>query len=116
MSTWNMGSEPHSDGSRDVIMAFQNNDANGQVAGTLTFKNTAYSVDGNWAAAGSVTGRNYSAFALWGSDNQGATQYVAATGTLDDSSGSLKAIQLNLIRVSTGDDRQFGWDGVLLPM
>ena len=116
MSNWNLGSEPNGDGSRDVVIAFQNDDSNGQMAGTLQFKGDTYYVNGNWAASGSIPGRNYSAFALWGSDRQGATQYVAATGTMAGSGYAPDAIQLNLIRVSTGDDEQYGWDGKLLPM
>src|SRR5678816_4516041 len=109
MSNWNLGSAPHPDGSRDVAIAFVNNDAIGQVTGTLTFMGHAFSVNGNWAAAGSVPGRQFSAFALWGTDQQGATQYVAACGTLTGGAQP-DAIQLNLIRVSTIDGTQYGWD------
>ncbi len=116
MSNWNLGSPPHSDGSRDVVIAFVNNDAIGQVTGTLTFMGHAFAVNGNWAASGSVPGRNFSAFALWGSDNQGATQYVSACGTMVGPGGAPQSIQLNLIRVSTIDGEQYGWDGKLLPM
>jgi hypothetical protein len=116
MSNWNLGSALNSDGSRDVIVSFQNDDANGQMAGTLQFQGTSYSINGNWAASGSVPGRNYSAFALWGSDGQSATQYVAATGTMAGPGDDPQSIDLNLIRASTGDDEQYGWDGKLLPM
>lgn len=116
MSIWNLGSEVNSDGSRDVVIAFANNDANGQMSGTLQFKGDTYQINGNWAASGSVPGRNYSAFALWGSNQQGATQYVAATGTMQGPGSAPKRIDLNLIRVSTADDQQYGWDGKLLPM
>ena len=116
MSNWTMGSKPHQDGSRDVAIAFANNDANGAMSGTLTFEGDTYYINGNWAASGSVPGRNYSAFALWGSDQQGATQYVAAAGTMDGPGSYPASIQLNLVRTSTGNDQQYGWDGVLLPM
>lgn len=116
MSNWNLGSKPYPDGSRDVVIAFQNNDANGQMSGTLQFKGDTYHVNGNWAASGSVPGRNYSAFALWGSNQQGATVYVAAAGTMVGPGGSPQEIVLNLIRASTADDEQYGWDGLLLPM
>ena len=116
MSNWNMGSELNSDGSRDVVIAFQNDDSNGQMAGTLQFQGDTYYINGNWAASGSIAGRNYSAFALWGSDQQSATQYVAAAGTMAGPGGSPQSIDLNLIRASTGDDEQYGWDGKLLPI
>lgn len=116
MSNWNLGSEQHPDGSRDVIIDFQNDDSNGQMSGTLQFQGDTYHVNGNWAASGSVPGRNYSAFALWGSDQQGATQYVAAAGTMAGPGDSPQSIDLNLIRASTGDDEQYGWDGELLPI
>lgn len=116
MSNWNMGSKAHPDGSRDVIINFQNDDANGQMSGTLQFQGDTYYVNGNWAASGSVPGRNYSAFALWGTDQQGATQYVAAAGTMAGPGTAPQSIDLNLIRASTGDDEQYGWDGELLPL
>jgi hypothetical protein len=116
MSNWNMGSEQHPDGSRDVVIAFVNDDANGQVGGTLTFQGRTFYVNGNWAASGSIPGRNYSAFALWGTDQQAATEYVAATGTVNGPGPAPVRIDLNLIRVSTGDDSQYGWDGTLLPL
>lgn len=116
MSNWNLGSAQHPDGSRDVVIAFVNNDAIGEVTGTLTFQGHTFYVNGNWAAAGSVPGRQYSAFALWGSDQQGATEYVSACGTMVGPGGAPQSIQLNLIRVSTGDGQQYGWDGKLLPL
>jgi len=111
-----MGSAPHPDGSRDVVIVFQNDDSNGAMAGTLTFEGGTFGISGNWAASGSISGRNYSAFALYGSNGQAATQYIAATGTMAGPGPSPQSIQLNLIRVSTGDDLQYGWDGKLLPM
>lgn len=97
MSTWNLGSEQNPDGSRDVTIAFSNDDSNGQMSGTLP-------------------GRNYSAFALWGSNQQGATVYVAAAGTMVGPGTAPQSIDLNLIRASTIDDEQYGWDGKLLPI
>lgn len=116
MSYWNLGSELNSDGSRDVIIAFQNDDANGQMLGTLQFQGDTYYVNGNWAASGSVPGRNYSAFALWGTNQQGATVYVAVAGTMTGPGDSPQSIDMNLIRASTADDEQYGWDGKLLPI
>ena len=116
MSNWNLGSEPHPDGSRDVVVNFQNDDSIGKMTGTLHFKGDAYSVNGNWAASGSLPGRNFSAFALWGSNGQDATVYVAAAGTMTGPGTAPQRIDLNLIRASTTDDEQYGWDGKLLPI
>jgi len=115
MSNWNLASEEEEGGVRDVVIAFVNDDSTGQVGGTLTFMGQTFYVNGNWAASGSIPGRNYSAFALWGSDQQAATEYVAATGTMDGPGSAPLSIDLNLIRVSTGDDEQYGWDGKLIP-
>ncbi len=116
MSNWVLGSEEHSDGTRDVTIDFQNNDAIGQVSGTMTVMGTTYYVNGNWAASGSIPGRNHSAFALWASDQQAATVYLAVAGTMDGPGYAPEDIDLNLIRVSTGDDEQYGWSGRLYPM
>lgn len=116
MSHWKMGSEPHTDGSRDVTIDFTNNDSIGKVGGTMTFKGTTYYVDGNWAAEGSIPGRNHSAFALWATDQQAATVYLAVAGTMDGPGSAPIDIHMNLIRASTGDDQQYGWSGKLTPM
>lgn len=116
MSNWEMGSKPYHDGSRDVIINFLNDDATGTVGGQLWFKGMLYTVHGSWAASGSVPGRNVSAFALWGSDSAGATDYVAATGTMDGPGNLPTSIQLNLIRVETTNGQQYGWDGLLMPI
>jgi len=116
MSNWNLGSEKNADGSRDVVVSFQNDDMNGHMAGKLLFKGDAYAINGSWSASGSVPGRNYSAFALWGSNGQAATVYIAAAGTMVGPGDAPKSIDLNLIRTSSATDQQYGWDGELLPM
>lgn len=116
MSNWEMGSKPYHDGSRDVIINFVNDDATGVVGGQLWFKGMLYNVHGSWAASGSMPGRNVSAFAIWGSDGAAATDYVAATGTMDGPGNSPQSIAINLIRVETTNGQQYGWDGDLLPI
>lgn len=116
MSNWELGSKPYSDGSRDVAINFLTDDATGAVTGQLWFKKMLFTVGGNWAAAGSVPGRNYSAFAIWGADSAGATDYVAATGIMTGPGNAPQSIDLNLIRVETGNGSQYGWDGQLLPV
>lgn len=113
MENWELGSKPYHDGTRDVKMNLFADDSNGALTGQVWFKNMLYSIGGNWAAAGSVAGRNVSAFALWGSDGVAATDYIAATATFDGMGASPTSAQLNLIRVRTSDGQQFGWDGEL---
>lgn len=116
MSHWVLGSEKHSDGTRDVMIDFSNDDSNGAMSGTLVLDGRTYYINGNWAASGSLPGRQYSAFALWGSDQQDATVYISAVGTMIGPGGAPESILINVNRASTGDDEQFAWDGELLPM
>jgi len=113
MSNWELGSKPFKDGTREVTINFLNDDANGAVGGQLWFKGTLYTVHGSWAASGSVPGRNVSSFALWGSDSAGATDYVAACGTMNGQGSTPISIQMSLTRVESGNGQQYGWDGVL---
>lgn len=116
MSHWVMGSEPHSDGTRDVTINFNNDDSNGQMQGVVTFEGAEFSIHGNWAASGSLPGRNASAFGLSGSNQVDATIYIAAVGTMQGPGGAPESITLNLNRASSGDGEQYGWDGILKPM
>jgi hypothetical protein len=116
MSNWEMGSKPYSDGTRDVLINFLTDDTTGAIQGMLRFKGMVFTVHGNWAASGSVPGRNVSSFALWGSDSAAATDYVAATGTMKGAGNNPQSIALNLLRVESGSGQQYGWDGQLLPV
>ena len=116
MSTWNMGSKPYTDGTRDLVINFTNDDSNGQMTGTLTFKKEVFTINGDWAAEGSVPGRNYSAFGLSGSDQSKPTVYVAAVGTMVGPGVSPDSILINLVRSSTDNGQQYGWDGELTPL
>ena len=113
MSNWEMGSKPFHDGTRDVKLDFLTDDAKGTIGGQLWFKNMLYTVNGSWAALRSVPGRNVSSFALLGGDSAGETDHVAAAGTMDGPGSLPVAIQLNLIRVESGNGQRFGWDGEL---
>ncbi len=116
MSNWEMGSKPHDGGERDVKINFLTDDSTGAIGGQLWFKDMLYTVNGSWAAAGSVPGRNNSAFALWGADSAAATDFVAAAGTMEGPGGAPVSIQLNLVRARSSDGQQFGWSGVLQPL
>jgi hypothetical protein len=116
MENWELGSKPFKDGTQDIKANLMADENNGGLTGQLWFKGMLYTIGGNWAAAGSVAGRNVSAFALWGSDGVAATDYIAATGTFAGTGMSPTSAQLNLIRVRTSDGQQFGWDGELRPL
>lgn len=116
MSNWEMGSKADAGGIREVKTNFLNDDNTGKVGGTVWFKGEPFTVAGQWAAAGSVPGRNSSSIAFWGVDSAGI-DYIAAAGTVDlGSGGTPNSIQLNLIRVQDSTGQQYGWDGVLLPI
>lgn len=116
MSNWALGSKPHDDGKRDVMIYFQSDDATGRLNGWMRFKGKTYIVEGVWAAAGSVPGRNHSILMATANDQQAAPVFLAMAGTIDDGPGAPAQIELNLIRASSVDDLQYGWNGVLLPM
>ncbi len=116
MSNWEMGSKPYTDGTRDVLINFLTDDATGAIQGMLRFKGMVFAVHGSWAAAGSVPGRNVSAFALWGADTAAATDFVAATGTLQGPGSKPTSMAINLLRVESGNGQQYGWDGELKPV
>ncbi|MEO1044032.1 MAG: hypothetical protein AAFX04_01175 [Pseudomonadota bacterium] len=115
MGVWKLGSKPYDDGSRDVILAVNATGA-GPVTGTLTFKQVEYTANGDWAASGSVPGRNYSAFYVGGSDNQSAPEFIVAAGTMKGSGADPDSISINIVRTDSTDGLQYGWDGELLPM
>lgn len=116
MSNWEMGSKVFHDGTRDVTINFVNDDSNGNVSGNLTLQGVPFAVTGNWAASGSVPGRNHSAFAVWGYNQSGPTEYIAAAGIMIGPGDAPTSIDMNLFRVDTGKGRQFVWDGLLLPV
>ncbi len=116
MLNWEMKSKGGAGGISDVKTNFLNDDSTGTVGGTVWFKGEPYTVAGQWAAAGSVPGRNGSSIAFWGVDSRGI-DYIAAAGTVDQNgSGTPNSIQLNLIRVQDSNGQQYGWDGVLVPI
>ena len=92
-----------------------NAEGSGVVGGTITFHGVQYAVSGVWAAAGSVPGRNYSAFAVQGGDGQSAPEFIAAAGTMKGPGNAPDSVSINLIRTDSTDGLQYGWDGTLVP-
>ena len=113
MTAWSFWTPLYPDGSRDVLLELQSDDATGNLQGALTFKGDKFNVNGSWAAAGSEPDRNFNALALHGTDLASGTSLIAATGTFATLADGTQQMQLNSLRVSTKTDRQFAWDGVL---
>lgn len=116
MSVWKMCSKKYDDGTCQLMIDFNNQDATGAMSGTLTFEDQVFNITGNWAASGSVPGRHASAFGLYGVNQQDATSYVAVTGTMVGPGNAPESIAMNLIRAKSSDGDQYGWSGTLLPM
>ncbi len=98
-----------------AVEIYVNAAGDGLVTGMVEFEHKSYTVTGQWAAAGSVKGRNYSAFTLSGSDGRSAPEFIAAAGTMKGPGNAPETISLNLIRTDSTDGLQYGWDGELKP-
>ncbi|MCK0127449.1 hypothetical protein [Erythrobacter sp. F6033] len=106
---WNMKS---ADGETSIGVSAS---GTGEMSGTLVFQEVAYEVTGEWAASGSVPGRDYSAFYLGGGNSKSAPEFIAAAGTMKGPGSAPESIALNLIRTDSHTGLQYGWDGELLP-
>ena len=113
MTTWCFWTPLYPDGSRDVLLELNSDDAAGNLQGGLTFMGDKFAVTGTWAAAGSEADRNFNALALRSADLASGTVFIAATGTFAGMADGSQQMQLNTLRVSTRNDRQYGWDGTL---
>ena len=109
MGNWVLKSE---DGEAEIDFSAV---GNGSVSGTLTFQSVVYDVVGQWAAADSVPGRNYSAFAVWASYRESAPEFVAAAGTMAGPGSAPESVAMNLIRTDSTDGLPYGWSGTLKP-
>lgn len=113
MAVFNFHSKPNDDGSSDIVLVLTGDDATGNLSGTYTYKGDVFKVTGAWAAAGSVADRNFNAMSFSGADSTSGTVFVAATGTFASNISGGMNMQFNALRVSTQNDRQYGWDGDL---
>jgi hypothetical protein len=101
---------------RDVVIDIQTDDSVGSMQGTIVFQGVTFTVTGQWAASGSVPGRNASAFRLSGSDGEVAPVYIAAAGIMIGPGPSPKSINMDISRASTTDGTLFDWGGTLTPI
>ena len=113
MTSWNLASADHA-----VSLSLQLTGSQTEVlTGTITFGGIQYGVAGGWAASGSVTGRNYSAFALSGSANgpNGAPNFIAATGIMSGFAAAPTQIDIQADISSSGNGTVVHYGGVLVP-
>ncbi len=113
MTSFSYSTHPNEDGSFDAKLDLDGDPSNGNLHGTFTFKGDPFQVTGSWAAAGSVADRNFNALSFSGADSASGTVLTAATGTFVQMPDGTSQMQLNCLRVSTNNDHQYGWDGML---
>lgn len=109
---WNLAS---ADG--DVILATSADD-NGGMSGTLTVDGTNFAVTGNWAASGSLPGRNASVFFVSGEHDIGPSlpDYLGASGNMAGPGNWPQSIQIAGSSCSTNDGVVHPFDTTLLPV
>jgi len=109
--SWNLASA-----GRTVVV---NLDAsgNGALTGVLTYNGTQYPVTGAWAAAGSIAGRNASAFSLSGRTQtpQDIPDFIAASGVMIGSGDAPQSIEIRLGVSSSSTGSLIHDDAVLTP-
>lgn len=89
----------------------------GAVTGTLTVGKD-FNVHGEWAAAGSVAGRNASAFEVLGTSevSPGASDLLAAAGTMTGSGAWPQKVDISGSVASISNTNNDSFQGTLLPM
>jgi hypothetical protein len=112
MGLWDFASKAEDDHSQEMVTALQENDANGALSGTVTFRKRVFSVTGQWAAKGSVPGRNASVFWFGGSTSDAAPCFLVASGDLDNST-SPATMAITVTTANAGDGDDWGYNGIL---
>jgi len=104
--------------SSDRTMALDLNAAdNGALNGTLTYTGAGYNVAGGWDAAGSVPGRNYSAFSLSGRTPSlpDVPNWISAGGIVTGPGTAPTQINIQADVSSSSDGSLKHYEGVLVP-
>jgi hypothetical protein len=112
MGDWKFASTPDDDGTVLITVTLSEDDADGAITGTVIFRQSSYTVKGEWAAAGSVSGRKASVFWFGGSCEAVATQFLVAAGDLG-MHGTQQFMNISVVTASSGDGRDFGYNGQL---
>ena len=111
MTSWNLASADRLV-ALDLVLSGSETEI---LTGTIEVEGTTYGVAGSWAASGSVPGRNYSAFAVWGSTSESATRYVAAAGIMLGLAGAPTQIDIQVGVSSSADGTLSRHSATLLP-
>lgn len=112
MTQWQFTSEPDQDGNVTLLVTLTSDDSTGNWNGTAKFRGVPYAVSGQWAAAGSVPGRNDSVF-WFGGGNADASAFIVAAGDLILSSHP-NEMQIAVTTASAGDGRDYGYNDKLV--
>jgi hypothetical protein len=88
----------------------------GPVNGTLTYRGSSCQVAGGWAASFSVTGRNFSAFAVTGHTPDPGPIFVAASGIMTGPGDKPENIDIQVTLTSCGDGSVTRVRQTLLPI
>lgn len=113
MSTWKYASKPEDDGTVEITVNLQSDDSTGALTGTVDFRKSTYSVNGNWAAAGSVPGRKTSIFWFGGGCEAVATHYLVAAGDLGTHASGGAYMNIAVVTANSADGQDFGYNGQL---
>lgn len=108
MGVWNYASKPEQDGSIELKLSLNEIDSNGALSGTALFRSVSYNVTGQWAAAGSVPGRNASVF-WFGGANGDISAFLVAAGDIKYS-GDPRYMDITVITASAGDGDDYGFN------
>jgi UDP-2,3-diacylglucosamine pyrophosphatase LpxH len=90
---------------------------NGAMNGTLTYQGISYDVAGGWDAAGSIPGRNYSAFSVSGRTPgpPDVPNWIAAAGIMTGPGNAPSRIDIRVGVSSAADGTLVRYSGVLFP-
>ncbi len=105
--------------SSDRTMVLELNAADdGALNGTLTYLWAVYSVAGGWDAAGSIPGRNYSAFSLSGRTTPlpDVPNWISASGIMTGPGAAPTQITIQADVASSSDGSLRPYEGVLIPV
>jgi hypothetical protein len=112
MTAWQFTSPPDENGNATLTVDLTSDDATGNWNGTANFRGTPYKVTGQWAAAGSVPGRNDSIF-WFGGTNAEASAFLVAAGDLFFDPQAYDSMQIAVTTASAGDGQDYGYNGKL---
>lgn len=88
---------------------------NGELSGTVTDEEATFEANGQWAASGSIPGRNYSAFSFSGRSADPSPIFYSASGIMTGPGSNPQSITISILLAHTSDGTTEAWSGSLLP-